>query len=204
MSTAVDVAGGSLLATDHLGVGQILNGSDGGVFLDNDHLHAGGITLGEVHNLQTLFIDGDAGHDDVTFAGLCGHQGGVKIHVIHDQFQSQFIGNGLSNLHVNTLKSTVVGDHLIRRECCVGGVAAGTALVAALCGGLPFVRMIQLIYPCLGYCGMVVFVCAAAHTAAEKRKRCRMRRRKRSWVSGMRRRVALQTDSAVRRPGSGR
>ena len=118
---AVDIAGGGLLAADHFGALQVIQGLDGAVLLDDDHLHAGGIAVGEVHDLLALLADGDARHGDVALSGLDGGQGGVKAHVVHDELQAQLLGDGPGHLHVDALEAAGVGGHLIGREGRVGG-----------------------------------------------------------------------------------
>ena len=118
---AVDIASGGLLAADHLGVGQVVHGLDGGVLLDNDHLHARGVAVGEVHDLLPLFVDGDARHGDVALSGLDGGEGRVKAHVVHHQLQAQLARDGLGHLDVDALEASGVGGHLIGREGGVGG-----------------------------------------------------------------------------------
>ena len=118
---AVNIAGGGLLAADHLGIGQVGHGGDGGVLLDDDHLDAGGVAVGEVHNLLAVLGDGDARHGDVALSGLDGGQGRVKAHVVHHQLQAQLAGDGLGHFHVDALEAAGVGGHLIGREGGVGG-----------------------------------------------------------------------------------
>ena len=139
-------ASGAVLHADEL-LAQVVQG-DVGALLDDDHLHTGGIGVGEVHDRQTLLVDGDARHDHVAHAGLGGLQGGGEVHVVDDQLQAQLVGDGLGDLHVDALKAAVIGGHLIGREGGVGGhdefallnggelavVAGGAALIG--CGGL--------------------------------------------------------------------
>ena len=117
----VDVAGGAHLAADHIGVGQIIHGLDGGILLHDDHLNAVGVAVGEVHHSLTLLGDGDTGHHHVALAGLSGLQGGVKVHIVHLELQAQLLGDGASHLYVDALEGAVVSHHLIGREGGVGG-----------------------------------------------------------------------------------
>ena len=115
----VDVAGGTTLGADHL-LAQVVQGHIG-AFLDDDHLHAGGVAVGEVHDQLTILGDGDTGHNDVGFILLHGQQSGVKVHVVHDQLQTQLLGDSAGDLNIDALEAAVVGDHLIGREGGVGG-----------------------------------------------------------------------------------
>ena len=115
----VDVAGGTTLGADHL-LAQVVQGHIG-AFLDDDHLHAGGVAVGEVHDQLTILGDGDTGHNDVGFILLHGQQSGVEVHVVHDQLQTQLLGDSAGNLNIDALEAAVIGDHLIGREGGVGG-----------------------------------------------------------------------------------
>ena len=92
-----------------------------GALLDDDHLHAGGVAVGEVHDQLPILGDGDTGHNDVGLVLLHSQQSGVEVHIVHDQLQTQLPGDGAGNLYVNTLEAAVVGNHLIGREGGVGG-----------------------------------------------------------------------------------
>lgn len=59
----------------------------------DDGLDALGVGVGEVHDLQALVGDGDAGHDHVALAVLGGQQGGVKVHVVDLQLQAELLGD---------------------------------------------------------------------------------------------------------------
>ena len=115
----VNVAGGAALGADHL-LAQVVQGHVG-AFLDDDHLHAGGVAVGEVHDQLPILGDGDTGHNDVGLVLLHSQQGGVKVHIVHDQLQTQLPGDGAGDLYVNALEAAVVGNHLIGREGGVGG-----------------------------------------------------------------------------------
>ena len=115
----VNVTGGTTLGADHL-LAQIVQ-SHIGAFLDDDHLHAGGVAVGEVHDQLPVFGDGDTGHDDVGLVLLNGQQSSVEVHIVHDQLQTQLPGDGTGDLYVNALEAAVVGNHLIGREGGVGG-----------------------------------------------------------------------------------
>ena len=115
----VNVTGGTALGADHL-LAQIVQ-SHIGAFLDDDHLHAGGVAVGEVHDQLTILGDGDTGHNDVGFILLHGQQGGVEVHIVNDQLQTQLPGDGTGDLNIDALEAAVVGNHLIGREGGVGG-----------------------------------------------------------------------------------
>ena len=117
---AVDVAGGAALGADHL-IGQIIGRGNGGVLLDDDGLDALSVGVGEVHDLQALIGDGDAGHDHVALAVLGSQQGCIKVHVIDLQLQTELLSDSGSNINVDALKFAAVGGHLIRGKSCVGG-----------------------------------------------------------------------------------
>ena len=118
---AVDIAGRTILGADQLGVGQIIHSGDAGTLRHDDDLYTGGIGLREVHIRLTLLVDGDARHSDVALAVLHSQHSGSKVHIVHHQFQAQFLSNEARNLYVNTLEAAVVGNHLIGREGGVGG-----------------------------------------------------------------------------------
>ena len=115
----VNVTGGTTLGADHL-LAQIVQ-SHIGAFLDDDHLHAGGVAVGEVHDQLPVFGDGDAGHDDVGLVLLNGQQSSVEVHIVHDQLQTQLLGDRAGDLNIDALVAAVIGDHLIGREGGVGG-----------------------------------------------------------------------------------
>ena len=115
----VDVAGGAPLGADHL-LAQIVQGHVG-AFLDDDHLHALGVGVREVHDHLAVLVDGNTGHHDVGLALLHSQQRGVEVHVVHDQLQAQLLGDGAGDFHVDALERAVIGDHLVGREGGVGG-----------------------------------------------------------------------------------
>ena len=116
---AVDVAGGAALGADHL-LAQVVQG-DVGTFGNDNHLHAGGIGLGEVHDQQAVIVDGQTSHNHVGLAFLSSQQGSVKVHVVDLQLQAQLLSDGGSDLDVDAFEAAGVGGHLIGRECSVGG-----------------------------------------------------------------------------------
>src|SRR5699024_9568495 len=59
----VDVTGGAALGADHL-LAQVVHGHVG-AFLHDDHLHAGGVAVGEVQHLVPLLRVGQAGQDHI-------------------------------------------------------------------------------------------------------------------------------------------
>ena len=56
--------------------------------MDNDHLDASGVAVGEAHGLQTGGGDGHTGHSHMGFARLDGGNSGVELHVVNDQLAS--------------------------------------------------------------------------------------------------------------------
>ena len=117
---AVDVTGSAALGADGLAC-QIVSRGNVGILGHDDGLDALGVGVGEVHDLQALVGDGDAGHDHVALAVLGGQQGGVKVHVIDLQLQTELLSDSTRNLNVDALEITGVGGHLIRGEGGVGG-----------------------------------------------------------------------------------
>ena len=116
---SVDVAGGAALGADHL-IAQVVQ-SHIGAFLDDDHLNALGVGVREVHNHLAVLVDGNTRHHDVGLALLHSQQRGVEVHVVHDQLQTQLLGDSTGDFHIDALEGAVIGNHLVGREGGVGG-----------------------------------------------------------------------------------
>ena len=119
----IQEAGGAGLGADHVAgaVGEeVVHAGDLAALLDNDHLHAGGVAVREVHLLQTLVGDGHAGKTQVILAGLDAGDDGVKGDVGDLELQAQLVGDGLGDLHVDAHNGVTIVV-LIGREGGLGG-----------------------------------------------------------------------------------
>ena len=116
---SVEVAGGAQLGADHV-IAQVIH-CDRRALLHNDHLYAGGVSVGEVHDSLPLVVDRDTAHGHIALAVLDGRQSGIKGHIVDDQLQAQLLGDLGGQLVVDALKAAVVGQNAVGREVRVGG-----------------------------------------------------------------------------------